>query len=33
MTGIELREVSVALDGRPVLSGLTLRIPGGSGSA
>ena len=30
MTEIELRGVSVALDGRPVLSQLTLRIPGGS---
>ena len=30
MTAIELRGVSVALDGRPVLSELTLRIPGGS---
>ena len=31
MTSVELRRVSVALDGRPVLSELTLRIPGGSG--
>ena len=30
MTAIELRGVSVALDGRPVLRELTLRIPGGS---
>ena len=30
MTAIELRGVSVALDGRPVLRQLTLRIPGGS---
>jgi iron complex transport system ATP-binding protein len=30
MTGIELRGVSVVLDGRPVLSELTLDIPGGS---
>jgi cobalamin transport system ATP-binding protein len=30
MTGIELRRVSVALDGRPVLRELSLRIPGGS---
>ncbi len=33
MTGIELRGVSVALDGRPVLRDLTLHIPGGPGSA
>ena len=30
MTAVELRAVSVALDGRPVLRGLSLRIPGGS---
>ena len=30
MTGIELRGVSVALDGRPVLRGLTLHIPMGA---
>jgi iron complex transport system ATP-binding protein len=30
MTGIELRGVSVALDGRPVLRGLTLHIPRGA---
>jgi iron complex transport system ATP-binding protein len=30
MTAIELRRVSVALDGRPVLRELTLRIPSGS---
>jgi iron complex transport system ATP-binding protein len=30
MTAIELRGVSVALEGRPVLSELTLHIPGGS---
>ena len=30
MTAIELRGVSVALDGRPVLRELSLRIPGGS---
>jgi iron complex transport system ATP-binding protein len=29
-TGIDLRGVSVALDGRPVLRELSLRIPGGS---
>jgi iron complex transport system ATP-binding protein len=30
MTGIELRGVSVALDGRPVLRDLDLTVPGGS---
>jgi iron complex transport system ATP-binding protein len=30
MTAIELHGVSVALDGRPVLTDLTLRVPGGS---
>jgi iron complex transport system ATP-binding protein len=30
MTAVELRRVSVALDGRPVLRELSLRIPGGS---
>ena len=30
MTGIELRGVSVALDGRPVLRDLDLIVPGGS---
>jgi iron complex transport system ATP-binding protein len=30
MTAVELRAVSVALDGRPVLRDLSLRIPGGS---
>ena len=30
MTGVELRGVSVALDGRPVLTGLRLAIAGGS---
>jgi iron complex transport system ATP-binding protein len=30
MTTVELRRVSVALDGRPVLRELSLRIPGGS---
>jgi iron complex transport system ATP-binding protein len=30
VTAVELRRVSVALDGRPVLRGLSLRIPGGS---
>ncbi|HYJ73235.1 MAG TPA: ATP-binding cassette domain-containing protein, partial [Actinomycetota bacterium] len=30
MTGIELRGVSVALDGRPVLRDLTLHIPRGA---
>jgi iron complex transport system ATP-binding protein len=30
MTAIELRGVSVALDGRPVLTDLSLRVPGGS---
>jgi iron complex transport system ATP-binding protein len=30
MTGIELRGVSVELDGRPVLDDLTLQVPGGA---
>ena len=30
MTAVELKRVSVALDGRPVLRELSLRIPGGS---
>ena len=30
MTAIELREVSVALDGRPVLHDLTLSVPSGA---
>ncbi|HJW58830.1 MAG TPA: ATP-binding cassette domain-containing protein, partial [Actinomycetota bacterium] len=30
MTAVELRGVSVALDGRPVLRELSLHVPGGS---
>ncbi|HEV3015215.1 MAG TPA: ABC transporter ATP-binding protein, partial [Actinomycetota bacterium] len=30
MTAVELRGVSVALDGRPVLRNLSLHVPGGS---